>query len=120
MRRIALGMAAATMLLGMACAEDVTLIEKKTVTAQSLSGFVGPDAPGVLVEECEKNWGQISSVTTTDEYGHFELPEYRKARTHYIRVTLNDGKKLLWKVHLKSSAPELMLPARTNVEIAGK
>ncbi|HEU5450712.1 MAG TPA: hypothetical protein VFU76_01940 [Terriglobales bacterium] len=91
-----------------ASAQRIVIRVSTPVLSRGLSGTVslapGVTARGALVEECGKDWGGIESVTLTDAQGHFDLPDVVPSSTHYLRVSLDNGERLLVKVEVEKQA----------------
>lgn len=91
-----------------ASAQRIVIRVTTPVLSRGLSGTVslapGVTARGALVEECGKDWGGIESVTLTDAQGHFDLPDVVSSSTHYLRVSLDNGERLLVKVEVEKQA----------------
>lgn len=108
-RIVRFAMLSAMLLLATAASAQRLVIRVATpVLSRGLSGTVslapGVTARGALVEECGKDWNGIESVTLTDAQGHFDLPDVVHSSTHYLRVSLDNGERLLVKVEVEKQA----------------
>jgi hypothetical protein len=82
------------------------IVEECDASFTSLPGHdpAGKSAPPYMLWDCDRNSRHVTASTKTDTNGHFSFPGTRKAKVHYLHLSLDGFDPMQVMVKLNRSA----------------